>query len=205
MTILSTLFGLAAVTSILLAQSDSDKGWTKQKAKTWFDGQEWLNGLKLSPHETVNQMEFAEQYHLQRAFWDSAFAFLKSQNLETISRGKHAILGDNVYASVTEDSTKDFQNTRWESHQRYADIQYVIRGRELIGVSPLSSVTVTEPYNEKSDVAHYSGTGPLFPADPGTLFIFFPSDAHRPGITTGGNTVDKKIVIKVQMSGYDSK
>jgi YhcH/YjgK/YiaL family protein len=145
-------------------------------------------------------VEFAKQYHLQRAFWDSAFAFLGRTDLAALPKGKYPIDGDNVFASVTEDSTKDFQRTSWESHQRYADIQYVIRGQELIGVSPLSRVRVTQPYDEKSDVAHYSGTGPLFPADPGTFFVFFPSDAHRPNITAGGNAVDKKIVVKVRMS-----
>jgi biofilm protein TabA len=205
MTILSTLLALSAVASTLVAQSDADKGWTKQKAKTWFDGKEWLNGLKLSPSETVDQVAFAEQYHLEKALWDSAFAFLKSQELDTLSRGKYDILGDDVFASVTEDSTKDFQNTRWESHRRYADIQYVIRGQELIGVSPLSKLTVTQLYDGKGDVAHYSGTGSLFPADPGTFFIFFPSDAHRPNITTGGSNVDKKVVIKVRMAGNETK
>ena len=205
MTIFSTLFAIVTVTAVLAAQSSSDQPWTKEKAKVWFEGKEWLNGLKLSPHETVNQMEFAEQYHLQKTFWDSAFAFLKSRNLETLPKGKYPIVDDDVFASVTEDSTKDFQTTRWEAHQRYADIQYVIRGQELIGVSPLSRVTVTQPYDEKSDVAHYSGTGSLFPADPETFFIFFPSDAHRPNITTGGNRVDKKLVIKVRVAGYEKK
>jgi YhcH/YjgK/YiaL family protein len=110
-----------------------------------------------------------------------------------------------VFASVTEDSTKDFHNTRWESHRKYADIQCVIRGEEEIGVYPVSKATVTQAYDEKGDVAHYSATGKQYLARPGTFFIFFPSDAHRPNITTGGNRVDKKIVIKVRITGYETK
>ena len=51
---------------------------------------------------------------------------------------------------------------------------------------------------EKKDVANYSAKEELYSAKPGTFFIFFPSDAHKPNITTGGNKPDKKIVIKVK-------
>ena len=34
---------------------------------------------------------------------------------------------------------------------------------------------------------------------PGTFFLFFPGDAHRPNITPGGNKVVKKMVIKIRV------
>jgi biofilm protein TabA len=196
---------LVLVATGLLAQTGSGDTWTKQKAKAWFEGKSWLKGLKLSPHKSVRQTEFAEQYHLHQAYWDSAFAFLKNQDLRSLAKGKYPIDGDNVFASITEDSTKDLENTRWESHRKYADIQYVIAGEERIGVCSVSKATVTQAYDEKSDVAHYAGNGTHYLARPGTFFIFFPPQAHRPNITTGGNRVDKKIVIKVRASGYGKK
>lgn len=194
---------LVLVTTALVAQSESRDAWTKQKAKVWFEGRAWLKGLKLSPHQSVNLIAFAQQYHLHQGYWDSAFAFLNNQNLETLPKGKYPIDGENVFASVTEDSTKSLENTRWESHRKYADIQYVIKGEEKIGVCPVSKVTVTQAYDEKSDVAHYAGIGTQYLARPGTFYIFFPPQAHRPNITTGGNRVDKKLVIKVRVSGYE--
>jgi biofilm protein TabA len=47
-------------------------------------------------------------------------------------------------------------------------------------------------------LAYVSAKGTIYSATPGTFFIFFPSDVHRPSITPGGNKVDKKLVIKVQ-------
>jgi beta-galactosidase beta subunit len=35
-------------------------------------------------------------------------------------------------------------------------------------------------------------------ATPKTFFLFFPSDAHRPNLTTGDNKADKKVVIKIR-------
>jgi len=202
-TIISSLCAATLLMGILAAQSRSGEVWTKQKAKAWFEKEVWLHGLSLSPHPSINQVEFAQQYHLHPAWWDSAFAFLRSRDLETLPKGKYPIDGDNVFASITEDSTKDFQKTRWESHRKYADIQYVIRGRERIGVCPVSRATVTQAYNAQGDVAHYSAKGKTYLAHPGAFFIFFPPEAHRPNITTGGNPVDKKIVIKVRVTGYE--
>ncbi|MDQ6755379.1 MAG: YhcH/YjgK/YiaL family protein [Bacteroidota bacterium] len=172
--------------------------WTKHDAKKWFKKKEWLGGLQLKPHKSVDIQQFAKQYHYNKVYWDKAFAFLKNQDLNKLGKGKYAIDGDNVYASVTEDSTKNFDKTNWESHKKYIDIQYVISGEEKIGVYPVAKATVTRPYDEKKESANYSADGKIYDAVPRTFFIFFPSDAHRPNITPGGNIPDKKIVIKVR-------
>lgn len=175
------------------AQSKPDKS-----VKKWYKKKEWLNGLQLKPYSGMNVTEFARQYKLNKKYWDEAFEFLKTHDLNTIQKGKYPIDGENVYASVTMDSTKDFEKTNWESHRQYIDLQYVINGAEKIGVCPVSKATVTKEYNEKKDVANYTAEGKTYSATPGTFFLFFPSDAHRPNITPGGNKPDKKIVIKVR-------
>jgi YhcH/YjgK/YiaL family protein len=144
-------------------------------------------------------VEFARQYHLNKEYWDKAFAFLKNQDLNKIAKGKYPIDGENVFASVTEDPSKDFDKTNWESHKKYIDLQYVINGQELIGVYPVSKSTVTKEYDDKKDAANYKADGKTYPATPGTFFLFFPGDAHRPNITPGGNKVVKKIVIKIKV------
>ena len=179
-----TTFLLFAAT--LLVQPGSSKQWSRQKAVAWYKQQTWLSGLKLKPHASIDAVEFTRQYHLHNPFWDSAFAFLRTHDLGKLPKGKYPIMGDDVFASVTEDSTKDFAKTSWESHRKYADIQYVIRGEEQIGVCPVSKATLTQAYDEQHDVAHYAAKGSLYRARHGTFFIFFPSDAHRPNITPGG-------------------
>lgn len=180
------------------AQTTPADNWSRHKIKKWFDKKEWLGGLKLNPHKSVNKEEFARQYRLNKSYWDQAFAFLKNHDLNALAKGKYPIDGDNVFASVTIDSSKDFKNTNWESHRNYVDLQYVINGEEKIGVSPVSRATVTNQYNDKKDAANYSVEGKFYSATPGTFFIFFPSDAHRPNITPGGNKPVKKLVIKVK-------
>jgi len=157
-----------------------------------------LTGTSLKPHETVSKTEFARQYQLNKDYWDKAFAFLKNNNLDTMSVGRYAIDGDNVYAMITENKTKDMDSTKWESHHNYIDLQSVIKGEEKIGVADVSKLTVTMPYDASKDLVNYSGEGKFHTARPGTFFLFFPKDAHRPNVTPGGNKADKKIVIKIR-------
>ncbi len=152
----------------------------------------------LKPHKSVNKVEFNRQYKLNKAYWDKAFAFLKERDLQSLPAGRYPIDGENVFALVSQNPTKDYDSTQWESHRNYIDLHYVVSGEEKIGVSPITKLTVTRPYDASKDVANYSGTGKIYTAVPGTYFLFFPSDGHRPGITTGGNKADKKIVIKIR-------
>ena len=194
------LFVVATSVSIIGFSNESValKNPTKHQAKKWFKKKVWLNGLQLKPSKSVNYVEFYRQYQANKKYWDEAFDYLKTQNLQNLSNGRHDIDGDNVYASVTENPTKDYDSTTWESHRNYIDLQYVITGKEKIGVVSPNKLTVTKPYDASRDAANYSGNGKLYNAVPGTFFLFFPSDAHRPNIANGDKVPDKKIVIKIR-------
>jgi biofilm protein TabA len=183
----------------LSAQSASND-WSAHKAKKWFKKKEWLNGLSITPHSSIDKVQFARQYHLNQAYWDKAFAYLKNTDLKALSNGRHPIDGDNVYAIVTEAPGKDYDKTAFESHRKYIDLQYVITGEENMGKAPVTSVIVSKPYNQATDLANYSGEGKIYTVPAGTFILFFPTDAHRPNITPGGNKVIKKIVIKVRVA-----
>jgi biofilm protein TabA len=191
---------LLVIFSALFIKVNAQSNESKKEAEKWFKKKEWMGGLQLQPHKSVDVQEFAKQYRLNKKYWDEAFAFIKNHDLNNLAVGKYPIDGDNVFASVTEDPTKDFDKTKWESHRKYIDLQYVINGEEKIGVCPIVKATVTKPYDEKSDAANYQAVGKTYTAVPGTFFIFFPAYAHRPNITPGGNKVDKKLVIKIKVA-----
>lgn len=159
-----------------------------------------LTGPKFKPHKSINKAEFTKQYQANKDYWNKAFAFLKEHNLDTMSVGRYAIDGDNVYAMITENKTKDMDSTKWESHRNYIDLQMVIKGEEKIGRADIAKLTVTMPYDASKDLANYTGDGKFYEAKPNTFFLFFPQDAHRPNITTNSNQPDKKIVIKIRYS-----
>ena len=193
---------LCTVFAGVYSQTSCDTVWTKEKAQKWFNSNLWTSGLQLKPNESINVCEFAKQYQNHTSRWTKAFLYLKETNLDTLKPGKYFLDGDDVYVSVTETPTKNFELTKWEAHRKYADIQYVIRGEEKIGVAPFSKATEVEMYNDIKDIGFYNvpeKEETYYVARPGGFFIFFPSEAHRPGIKIEPCLADKKIVVKVKM------
>jgi biofilm protein TabA len=189
---------LIDLTGTAMAQSTGINTWNEKNAAQWLRKNEWKNGLDLKVHPSLNKISFAQQYHKNKAEWDKMFAFLRDSNLITLKPGKYLIDSDNVYAIITEAPSKTFDQSAWESHRKYIDLQYVIAGKEKIGLVQISSATVTKPYDESKDFANYSAEGKYYVAKPGTFFLFFPEDVHRPNIEVKGYDVVKKLVIKIR-------
>jgi len=177
--------------------------WTAWSAKKWVKGREWANGAKIKLSSSADYLEFAKQYHANKAWWDKAFSFLNDAKLDTLKPGKYVIDGDNVYAMVTEAPSKEFDKSAWESHKKYIDLHYLIRGKEKIGAAPVATATVTNPYDATKDAANYNADGKYYIAAPGEFFLFFPGDAHRPNIKVEGYDTVKKLVIKIKYANAD--
>jgi YhcH/YjgK/YiaL family protein len=179
-------------------QAQTDTVWNSKNSDIWFNGYTWLNGLKLKPHKSVNRQEFAKQYHYNKERWDKAFAFMKETDLSSLKPGRYPIDGENVFATVSEGMTKDTSQTKWEAHRLYQDIHYVISGKELIGITPVTSAVVIIPYDTAKDIGFYAAKGKYYKSDKKAFFIVFPGQAHRPGIKVNESSKEKKIVIKVR-------
>lgn len=109
---------------------------------------------------------------------------------------------DKVFVSVNEGTTKDRDEVKWEAHCKYIDLQYVSIGREIIGVAPLLKAVSIAPFSVEKDIGFFEVSEAdchYYTAEPGTFFIFFPQDAHRPGIKTNTAEAVKKIVIKIKI------
>lgn len=172
------------------------------QAQQWVAQGAWQEGLSVKPHPSINAQTFYTQYHLHQQWWDKAFAFLNRKDLASLAPGTYPIVGKDVYATITEYVPKDLDSSQWESHKNYADIQAVITGTEKIGKTAVSGLTVTQPYDASQDIAHYQGPGDYYIAKPGTFFIFFPGEAHRPSLKTkkGDTQKVKKLVIKMHVT-----
>ncbi|MEJ7826660.1 MAG: YhcH/YjgK/YiaL family protein [Segetibacter sp.] len=186
-------------TSALQAQSASRL--SKKKAIKWYNSHVWMNGLKPTPHTSIDKEEFTKEYHARKEWWDKAFAFMKDTDLANLKPGDHPIVGEDVFARVTEVPLKNIDSTKWEAHKNYHDIHYVISGKEKIGIGALSSATIVVPYDSKRDISFYEGTGKYYIADPGTFFIAFTKHIHRPFLEVDGKGMVKKLVIKIRRSG----
>ncbi|MEO5911974.1 MAG: YhcH/YjgK/YiaL family protein [Pelobium sp.] len=170
------------------------------KSQSWFKKQNISQGLMPIPAPETNKDEFAKQYTANKAVWDKAFEWMKSQDLNALAVGKYPIDGDNAYASITEIIDKPLEDTKWESHKKYIDLQYIISGAEKIGISPTVAGEVINPYTDAKDVMNYKIDDAKFvTATPKAFYLFFPADAHRPNIKVNEEKV-KKLVIKIHVA-----
>jgi YhcH/YjgK/YiaL family protein len=191
---------LFVVTLSMVLSAHAQTAWTKAKAVQWMKAGDWKNGLQVKPHASINPLEFAEQYNKNKEVWDKAFAFLNRKDLNTLAPGNYPLDGKKVYAIVSTYDSKDMDKTKWESHRKYIDLQYVISGKEKIGVAPVSQAKVTGAYDEAKDIAHYESAGKYYVAEPGTFFLFFPQETHRPGIKVDASVPVRKLVIKISVA-----
>ena len=182
-----------ATKNIVLAQTN------QKTAEQWVKSKVWSNGLLIDVAPSVNALEFYKQYNASKAVWDKVFAFIKNQDLKKLAPGNYPIDDKNAYATITDNPSKTLEDAKWESHQKYIDLQYVISGEEKIGVAPVSTATVTKPYNPAKDAANYTADGTYYIAKPSQFFLFFPPDAHRPNIKVDGYDTVKKLVIKIKV------
>ena len=123
--------------------------------------------------------------------------WLINNNMAEISCGKHVIDGDAVYASVQEYETK--LNAKYEAHRKYIDIQYMISGKELVGVLDIAKCKTCDAYDENSDLEFFetSVKDEFQNLREGEFLILYPHDAHKPSIADGEKTIVKKVVVKV--------
>ncbi len=147
----------------------------------------------------LDKIENADLYAALSENLKKGFDFLKNTNLLNAEIGKHEIDGKNVFALVSEYESKAHQDCRLEAHRTYADIQYIVSGKEAIGFAPLNNQTVTAEYNAEKDIVFFSGETEQLTVEAGMFAVFFPQDVHRPCMQIDGPAKVKKVVVKVKM------
>jgi YhcH/YjgK/YiaL family protein len=123
--------------------------------------------------------------------------FISTTDLAGLATGNYQINDNGAYASVHEYNSRPVKDCFIECHRKYIDVQIIVRGEEKIGFSCKTSCAV-QPYDEEKDLQKLSGKVDFITMVPGLFAIFFPQDAHEPGVISGSQAVPvKKIVCKV--------
>lgn len=132
-----------------------------------------------------------------------AIEHLKKTDFTRLPAGNYDLQGKDIYVQVIDMTTKIFCETRPEVHRQYIDVQFLVSGRENIGVVPDSGKnTVAENLLAERDLLFYSGVEneSTLSMTPGCFAIFMPSDVHRPGCAADQPEAIRKVVIKVKVS-----
>lgn len=131
-----------------------------------------------------------------------ALEVIRTKDVATMEPGKYPVDGDRMILQINVSTTEPKENRRAEVHRKYVDVQYMVSGREYIGVYPDPGTdAVAEDRMEADDILFYdSAIGDrevMLPMTEGCFAVFFPEDAHRPGCEMGGPQEVRKVIVKV--------
>lgn len=115
------------------------------------------------------------------------------------AEGRHEVDGDRLFGLVQAYRTTPAAERKLEHHRKYADIQYMISGEEIIEHVPLMGLRVDTPYDLAKDFGLVGDPAvrSSLVLQPGHFGIFFPEDAHKPGCVSREAMAVRKVVVKV--------
>ena len=163
----------------------------------------WMGALpmfKFLDHPTPRVYKLVQwRSHKKLMELQRAFEFLESASVENKTPGRYAIDEDRIYATVVEDKTRAVETAQFEVHQKYIDVHYLVRGKELIGSANPATLREAKPYSSETEAVLYERPAKYkrLILNPGEFTVFFPGQAHMPGCYTEKSEAIKKVVIKI--------
>lgn len=147
-----------------------------------------------------SNVTIAEKYNYLEEKFVRAYKWLAETDIKALPAGSYPIMGDDVIANVQEYTTFPASEGRFETHEKYFDIQYMVTGKEQFGVCKRDGLVVQERIDE-NDVIFYEEpefSGTVF-LDEGDLIVVAPEDAHKPRCCAAEPEAVKKVVVKVKL------
>ena len=130
------------------------------------------------------------------------FDYIKTTDFSRMEDGKYPIEGGAIL-NLSSYETKNPEDKKAEAHKKYIDIQYVVSGQEMIGVSSENPGNeLLQDYNEEKDCTFYKkiANEHFLAMRQGMFAVFFPGDIHRPGCILHEKSDVRKVVIKVPVN-----
>ena len=150
----------------------------------------------------IAHFEDLHRYDSLNPLFKKAFDWILSTDFSKLEVGRVEIQGKDLFANVQEYETRSVEESFFEAHRNYIDIQFLASGSEKIGWNQAKSLSELEPYNSDSDFHKLSGIAEQTVTIGGkTACILFPEDAHEPCLnaTEGKKEKVRKICMKVKI------
>lgn len=149
----------------------------------------------------TTSLKLAEKYDYLNEKFKEAFQFLRTTDLTALPLGRTGIKGDELFLNVQEYHTMSFNECKFEAHDQYFDIQYVVSGKEQFGYVSRTNLVTDTPYDEINDLIFFKDPqsyGSILLQE-GDFAIVPPEDAHKPRCIDGESCKVRKIVVKVKL------
>ena len=127
-----------------------------------------------------------------------ALEVIRDTDFSQLEDRTYEVEGRDLFFFIQSYETKTVNDTP-EAHRKYIDIQYIISGKEQMGVAQLDVAEEIEARPE-NDIWFYHSPMDFVTVSEGMFAVFFPSDAHAPCISPAGESNPvRKCVFKVRV------
>ncbi|MBR6722195.1 YhcH/YjgK/YiaL family protein [bacterium] len=110
---------------------------------------------------------------------------------------------DEDFVNVESYSTKLLEDAKFESHDRYIDIQLLLDGVERIYIKDRVGLSEAELYSVERDITFYSddvSDADFVTLDGSNFVLIYPHEAHAPQVALNEkSSVVKKAVVKIRV------
>lgn len=147
----------------------------------------------------LDKLENADLYYDSVPGLERFMQFFNDNDLEELPACKIKLDGDDLFVNILDFTGKKEKDCRLEAHKDYIDIQIPLTGDETMGwKSQVDCQDITDEYDEGKDVEFYGDeVATKFAVPAGHFVIFFPTDAHQPGIAAGKHY--RKLIVKTRV------
>ncbi len=119
-----------------------------------------------------------QRYACLHPLFARVFDFIVSSDWENMKYGRYPVTGTDAYINFSKNGQLP-DNSVFEAHKKYIDIQYIVSGDEEIKYCPLRNGKIEEPYSEEKDYCLLkSSEYTTLVLNRDEWCIFFPEDAH---------------------------
>ncbi|MGL5260465.1 MAG: YhcH/YjgK/YiaL family protein [Lachnospiraceae bacterium] len=149
----------------------------------------------------TTSIKLSKKYDYLAEKFIKAYEFLQRTDLDTFEEGSVEIDGKDVVANFQFYTTVDEKTAPFETHDKFFDIQFMIKGTEGFGYAKREDLIVSEEYDETRDITFYEKPehSGMIILEEGDFIVVAPEDAHQPRCAVGEAKAVKKIVVKVRV------
>lgn len=143
-------------------------------------------------------LKYLSKYDYLSERFKIAYEFLQRKDLEELEV-QSINLEQGVIANIQHYTTIDAKSAKFETHEEYFDVQYLISGEEAFLIVDREVLEEDISYDPEEDITFYKEPGnySVIHLTPGQLVIVSPEEGHKPRCTATNPSKVKKVVVKV--------
>ena len=133
---------------------------------------------------------------------DEIIDFLKANRVEDVPVAEIEIKGRELFVRPAEYMSRLSREGKFETHQVYMDLQYVVKGAEIMQFAPAENLTKVTAYDAAGDYQFFTADTDITDVvvRAGEFVVYYPGEAHRPMCQRGPDPeAVKKLVFKIRI------